>query len=455
MNMNRRKFLVNSGALTTGAIVMNPATLMASESAVKSKKRICLVGTGIRGITMWGRHLMENYSDYIEMVGLCDINPGRLEYAKQYIGCSCPVYTDLEKMIRNQTPDTLIVTTEDSMHHEVIIKGLEMGCNIITEKPLSIDESKAQAIIDAERKSGKEVIVTFNYRYPPYRAKIKQLLMQGIVGDITSVEFQYYLSDDHLAAYMRRWHGESNRGGTLWVHKSTHHFDLANWFIDSEPEEVFAFSELERFGNNGAFRGMNCRNCVHKDKCVYYWDITKDETLFNLYAKNEKYDGYVRDNCVYRPQIDIFSKHSAVIKYANGVLLNYSLTGDSNLEGYWLAFNGTRGRLEARVDGFEEEKKSYNELTFIPNSRYSKEHARIIKAEHKPGGHWGGDPIMLDTIFKNPDAPDPLKQKAGVRDGVMSILIGIAARKSTETGKPIKIAGLTDLVPQSVKPAAT
>ncbi len=445
-NMNRRQFMASAGAATGGAMLLSSTSVKAVTQSSK-KLRVALVGTGVRGCSMWGRNLVENYADYVEMVGLCDHNPGRVNYAKQYIGCDCPVFTDLDELVRKQKPETLIVTTEDSAHHKIIIRGLELGCNIITEKPLTIDEQKAQAIIDAEKKSGKNVIVTFNYRYPPYRAKIKELLMQGLIGEITSAEFQYYLSDNHLAAYMRRWHGEACRGGTLWVHKGTHHFDMANWYIDSEPKEVFAYATLERFGSNGAFRGQSCRNCAHSGKCAYFWDITKNGHLHNLYTKNEQYDGYVRDNCVFRHQIDIFSKHSAVIKYANGVYLNYSLTGDSDYEGYWIAFNGTKGRLEARIEGFDS--KEYNELVFIPNSRFTDEPAQIIKAEHQAGGHWGGDPIMLDKIFVHPDKPDPLGQQAGVRDGVMSILIGIAARKSVYTGKPVNIADLTDLTPRA------
>jgi hypothetical protein len=47
---------------------------------------------------------------------------------------------------------------------------------------------------------------------------------------------------------------------------------------------------------------------------------------------------------------------------------------------------------------------------------------------------------------------DPLKQSAGTRDGAMSILTGIAARKSIDTGKPVKVADLTDLQPQAQRP---
>ena len=81
------------------------------------------------------------------------------------MGVDSPLYTDFDKMMRETKPDTLIVTTMDSTHHEFIIKGMEMGCDIITEKPMTTDEEKCQAILDAQAKTGKNVIVTFNYRY--------------------------------------------------------------------------------------------------------------------------------------------------------------------------------------------------------------------------------------------------------------------------------------------------
>ena len=449
--IDRRKFLASTGAAVTGTMLVNPATVIAGNVVQQQKMKVALVGLGVRGVSMFGRDLVRNYSDYIDMVGVCDINPGRLKVGREYIGCLCQGFTDLEEMIRKQKPDTLIVTTTDSAHHEVIIKGLEMGCNIITEKPLTIDEVKAQAIIDAERKFGKKVTVTFNYRYPPYRAKIKELILQGLIGDIQAVEFNYYLDHAHLTRYMQRWHGETRFGGSLWVHKATHHFDMANWWIDSEPEQVFAFGKLERFGSNGPFRGKNCRNCGHTQKCPYYWDINKNQHYVGLYTSNEHHDGYIRDNCVFRHQIDIFDKHTALVKYANGVQMSYVLTGHSDYQGYYLAFDGTKGRLETRVGGVTD--KDYNELIFIPTAKFTNEKVQVIKAEHKPGGHWGGDPIMMDKLFKDPGMPDPLGQQAGIRDGVMSILIGIAARKSCMTNIPVNIADLTDLVPQKKRAA--
>lgn len=454
--MERRKFIKNvgtiaAGSMAAGSVLINPVNSLAGFYASQRKPRLALVGTGIRGVTMYGRDLTNRYSEYMDLVAICDTNPGRLKFANEYIGKNTKMYTDLDEMIRKEKPDTLIVTTEDSAHHKVIIRGMELGCDIITEKPLTIDEVKAQAILDAEKKYGKRVIVTFNYRYPPYRAKIKELLMAGLVGDVLSADFHWNLDHSHLTRYMQRWHGETNRGGSLWVHKSTHHFDMMNWWLDSDPMEVYAMGSLERYGSNGAFRGKNCRNCAHTAKCPYYWDINKSTMDKGLYADNEHHDGYVRDNCVFRHQIDIHEKHAAVVKYANGAYLNYSLTGDSDHDGYWLAFNGSKGRLEVRMGGL-----AYTDdvdLVFLPNGRTTNEKAQIIKAYHTEGGHWGGDPIMMDKLFKNPSKPDPLGQQAGTRDGVMSILIGIAARKSIKENIPVSIEGLTDLVPNARRKA--
>ena len=120
--------------------------------------------------------------------------------------------------------------------------------------------------------------------------------MNGEVGKITSVDFHWYLNTYHGASYFRRWHGLKDMGGSLWVHKATHHFDLLNWWIDADPEEVFAFGDLEFYGNNNTFRGNNCRDCAHTKDCAFHWDITKDKFLHDLYTKNESYDVYVRDN---------------------------------------------------------------------------------------------------------------------------------------------------------------
>lgn len=459
----RRQFLNAIAMLAAGTLAAGPTSF-----GLKNKKlRVALVGVGIRGTSFWGKRLVENYGDLLEFVGLSDINPGRLKLALTHMGVDCPTFVDFDQMIKEVKPDLLIVTTKDSTHHEFIIKGLDNNCDVLTEKPLTIDEEKCQDIIDAERRSSKNLIVGFNYRWSPYMTKIKELLVNNEIGPITSVDFHWYLNNYHGASYFRRWHGLRQEGGTLWVHKATHHFDLLNWWLNSEPEEVFAYGDLSHYGNAGPFRGNNCRDCAHTKDCKYHWDITQNEFMMKLYVENEKHDGYIRDNCLYRPEINIQDKMSAQIKYANNVLVNYSLTTYSPFEGWRIAFNGHNGRIEAWQDipyfkgeeldqaalhAKEMEQTNKKDMKFSPIILHKNfEEHKVIPVTYQRGGHGGGDKRLQNKIFKDQDAPDPLQHSAGIRDGAMSILIGVAARKSIESGDPVRIATLTDLEPRANK----
>ena len=467
-NLSRRDFLTTTGTVIAGSVLASPMSVLTAQAA-SQKTRLALVGTGIRGTTLWGKTLKERYGDTTEFVGLCDINKGRMEYAKKYIGVNCGEFLDFEQMVKQTKPDTVIVTTMDSTHHQYIIKALEMGCNVITEKPMTTDETKCQAILDAEKRTGRKVVVTFNYRYAPHSTRIKELLIEKSIGDIVSVDFHWYLNCYHGASYFRRWHGLRNCSGTLLCHKSTHHFDLLNWWIDSDPEEVYAYGDLEFYGHNNAFRAGKCRGCPHKSTCKFYWDITKNKRCMDLYVANEQYDGYIRDACLWRNAIDIYDKMAVQIRYANNVFVSYSLTTYSPYEGWRIAFNGTKGRMDSWQDipwmsnqqisqadlhaaemdqDLPDKEKDYNEIMVMEN--FGK--PNLVKVPKAGGGHGGGDIRMQNMIFKNPNAADPLKHSAGTRDGAMSVLLGVAARKSIEEKRPVMIAELTDLEPMAIRP---
>ena len=191
-----------------------------------AKKRLAIIGTGHRGTGFWGKTLVDNYSEVVEFVGLCDTNPGRLAFAKQRTGVTCATFTDYDNMLKTVRPEIVIVTTVDADHDIHIVKALEAGSDVITEKPMTTDEIKCQKIIDAEKRTGKKVWVAFNYRHGPHMMKMKELLANNRIGKVTSVDFNWMLNVYHGSDYFRRWHGLTNRSGSLWVHKATHHFDL-------------------------------------------------------------------------------------------------------------------------------------------------------------------------------------------------------------------------------------
>ncbi len=464
--MQRRRFIKNSSLAAAGlALAQTPLSSLAAPAA---KKRVAMIGTGHRGTGFWGETVVKNFGDVVEFVGLCDKNPGRVQYAKERLKVSCPTFTDFEAMMKAVKPEVVIVTTMDSTHDQFIIRAMELGADVITEKPMTTDEIKCRKILAAEKKTGRKVTVAFNYRHGPHMMKVKELLAGNSIGKITSVDFNWMLNVYHGADYFRRWHGINAKSGSLWVHKATHHFDLLNWWLNSEPAEVTAKGELEHYGKNNPFRGVKCRGCEFKDKCRFYTDITKDKWLNDLFVKNEHYDGYLRDGCVWRNEIDIWDKMTAQIKYANGTLVNYSLTTYLPYEGWRIAFNGIGGRLETWQDIPYQENEAtdqaarhavemsqdkdalpgqFREIMLMKN--FEKKH-QLIKVPQYAGGHGGGDQRMQHRIFKD-SADNPHNILAGTREGAMSLLIGVAARKSIREGRTVKISELTDLKPLAVR----
>lgn len=460
--MERRKFLGYTAA-TGAALMLDP---FKSFALPPQKIKLAQVGLGHRGSGFWGTNLIDNFKDVVEFVGLHDNNPGRMSHAKELYKNNCPTFSSYDDMLDKVKADYIIVTTVDATHDEFIVKALDKGFNVITEKPMTTDEVKCQKILDAEKRSGKKVIVAFNYRHSMHNVQLKELLTGGRIGKITSVDFNWYLNVYNGADYFRRWHGRMGKSGSLWVHKATHHFDLLNWWLNSEPVEVMAYGSLEHYGKNNTFRGSKCRGCEYKDQCKFYWDINKDQRLVDLYVKNEQHDGYIRDGCVWSNEIDIYDKMSAQIIYANGATANYSLTTYSPYEGWQIAFNGMKGRIETWEDipylqKMQDDQAKRHEVEMSqPGKGVAGEVREIMVMDNFAknyeifttpkiaAGHGGGDVRMQRRMFIDTN-DNPHHIMAGTRDGAMSILIGIAARKSIKEKRPVKIAELTDILPMA------
>lgn len=439
---------------------------------VKEKQRFAVVGTGGR-VTMFLDSIAKDYPQHTELVGLCDPSKVRREWHQkrlmEEVGYrEVPTYdaTDFDRMLKEQKPHTVIVCTVDSVHHEYIVRALEAGCNAVTEKPMTTDEKKCQAICDAVRKSGKKVRVTFNYRWANGVTKVCELLRDGTIGKVKHVHLEYLLNTQHGADYFRRWHSEKDRSGGLLIHKSTHHFDLVNWWLDGIPSQVFAYGDLVFYGKENAIaRGDEAytkypRYTGH-DTGNDPFALKLDEgRLLHLYREAEEESGYLRDQNVFREGITIEDLMSVQVKYRAGQLLTYSLNAFSPIEGFRAHFSGDKGRIEY------EEMHAPHIITGQSDEELAEEHAghtfdlRVIPLFQGPytipivaaeGGHGGADPLLRQQIFDPTPPQDHLGRNAGHEQGAASMLIGAAANRSMESNRPINIDDLVKLNPKATR----
>lgn len=433
------------------------------------RKRYAVVGLGSRS-RMFTTAILKDYADRAELVAFCDLSQTRMEYYNRYYADTLgappvPTYHPerFDDMIKEQNVDCVIVTSIDRTHHRYIIRAMELGRDVITEKPMTIDAPRCQAILDTVKATGQNLTVTFNYRYAPRNSKVKELLQAGVIGNVLSVHFEWLLDTVHGADYFRRWHSDKRNSGGLMVHKATHHFDLVNWWLDTAPETVFAMGDLRFYGReNAEERGMTNfyeraygRKAAENDPFALHLD--RDETLRQMYLEAEQEDGYLRDRSVFGEGISIEDDMAVMVRYTNRATMSYHLTTYSPWEGYRVAFNGDKGRLEYEV----------HENTYVSGSSSDMNRPEIRDAREtvvdepasilirplwsKPlrveiesggaGGHGGGDQRMLDDVFVG-DQADPLGRAANHVDGAMSILTGIAANKSFATGLPVYVPDL-------------
>lgn len=394
-------------------------------------KKIVLVGAGGRGYTHV-KALQNEMPEYVSLEGVYDINPLRAKYTCDNCGGK-KVYDDFEVMLDEVKPDIVLICTKDCNHHVYAVRAMEKGYDVMLEKPMTIDKEKCLEILEAEKKTGKKVTVTFNCRFMPFFSAIKELLNTNIVGDILHVDLRWMLDRSHGADYFRRWHRYLDNSGGLLVHKATHHFDVVNWLIGQSPVEVSAFGSLKFYGANGDKKGERCSNCQGKDDCKYYRDFAADPFIKGLYFDTESADGYFRDRCVFDEDINIYDNMAVNVKYDSGAALSYSLVAYSPYEGWDLVITGTKGRLEARTPSAASD--PYEHMKFYDaNGDIHEYHVKKLS-----GDHGGSDKLMRRMLVKG-DVEDTMGRLATSIDGAESLLIGACANESIKTGKIINLA---------------
>lgn len=453
------------------------ATDVSRPTNTKRPRRFAYVGTGGR-VRMFLDPVATTYSQDAQIVALCDTSLVRAGYQRDRVRKELgytpeiPVYaaSDFDRMLREVKPDEVVVCTIDSTHDHYIVTALRAGCDVVTEKPMTIDAGKCNRILEAVCETGRQVRVAFNYRWAAGPTKVREVIASGAIGKVRHVNLEYLLNTSHGADYFRRWHAEKKNSGGLLVHKSTHHFDLVNWWIDAIPEQVFAQGGLVFYGRENAvrrgdeamtryarYRGSN----TNGDPFAYDFShsLLQDQTYEeHLYLDAEKETGYIRDRNVFRDGIDIEDVMNVAVRYRDGTFLNYSLNAFSPYEGYKVSFTGDRGRIE--YDEWHGAHILGNDTTGAEHTHSGPHSLRVfplfkdpytVEITRSAGGHGGGDPLLQEQIF-SPTAPrDPFGRSAGHEQGAASILVGIAANRSIITNTPVRISNLVNLRPDAVR----
>ena len=463
--MNRRN-LIKTLTLSLGGAIISTETLgkIADDTFLYKlpanprhqplKKTVTAItlGAGNRG-TVYGNYAVKFPND-LKIVGVAEPNAFRNDrYAKTHSISQDNRFNTWEDVFKRQKfADAIIISTPDDMHYYPCMKALEMGYDILLEKPIAPTEKECRDILALAKKQGRIVAVCHVLRYAPYFVKMKELLAKGAVGRVMSVQHLEPIEHTHMAhSYVRgNWHN-SKKTTPILLAKSCHDLDIIKWVIDKPSKEIVAMGDLTWFKAENAPTGSTNRctdGCKVERECPYsavrqYHDkmgrISVLDVPNGLTEKRDK-QKYILEKlktsdygrCVYRMDNDQPDHYIANIQFEDAVTASFSME----------AFTAYHGR-RTRVFGAMGDMVGDMEELVVTDFKTGKQTKFKPQAEdvegYKNSGHGGGDWLLVKDFVQAVAHQDPKMLTSTIDDSIESHIMGFMAEKSRKTKKLEKI----------------
>jgi len=188
---SRREFLGISAAagaaFAANSILLTPQPLLASARYAGASDRIRF---GMIGIGMQGSGLLTDAIELpgVECVAACDLYDGRHTLAREIVKSSLPVTRHYHDLLNNKDIDCIVAAVPDHWHKQVVVDAVTAGKDIYCEKPMSHTAAEGAEMADAQNKTGRIVQIGSQRTSSLICAKAKEMVAQGMLGDLMLVE---------------------------------------------------------------------------------------------------------------------------------------------------------------------------------------------------------------------------------------------------------------------------
>lgn len=400
-----------------------------------------LIGAGSRGM-IYGSWAVKHG---IEIAAVAELRPDRLQHAGEQLNVAENMRFACadELFAQGKLGDAAIVATQDQDHFGHVMQALDLGYDILLEKPISPSPRECLLIEEKAKALGRKVTVCHVLRYTNFFGKVKEILDSGELGKIVSIKHSENIGNYHMAhSFVRgNWRRE-DESSCIILAKSCHDLDLLLWYTDAHCTKVASFGSLSYFKESNAPAGSaaRCLDCPVAENCRYdarkaylpvlgSWpaDVVCLEQTEEAMLEALKTSPYGR--CVYRCDNDVCDHMSTIFEFDDGVTATFSLTAQTNRIHRNMHIMCEDGELIAD-DGLGTITVNH----FSSNGATTYE-TRTIKVVNGPSGHGGGDAGVISEFT------DSLLGKAETRStisrSVESHLMACAAEESRKTGKVV------------------
>ena len=255
-----------------------------AKGEVLMKKNLVVVGYGGMG----GWHVDHaQKSDVVNLLGVYDIKEERNALARER---GIFAYDSYEDVLKDERVDIVTVAIPNDSHKDVVIAALNAGKNVICEKPVAMDLSELDEMIETAKKNGKVFSVHQNRRFDVDFLAMKQINDSGEIGELINIESRIHGS----RGIPSDWRGEKAHGGGMLLDWGVHLIDQLLQIITSKITKVYC--EFDNITNTEVDDGIKLTIMFEDGKKAFVEVGTYNFIdLPRFYMRSKKGTALIRD----------------------------------------------------------------------------------------------------------------------------------------------------------------
>lgn len=376
---------------------------------MKDKVTLALIGAGDRGQYCYAPYA-KLHSYEISFAAVADPDTARRnKFATDYNVPQSGVFKTAEDLLSQpKMADAVIIATQDNLHFEYACKAIDLGYNILLEKPISPSAKECLALQKYAQKHNATIMVCHVMRYTKFYKKIKEIIDSKIIGDIVHITHTENVGYWHYAhSYVRgNWHN-TKKSSPMILAKCCHDMDILSWLIGSRCKSISSFGDLRYFKKENAPAGSPKRctdGCPHSSSCPYYAptlylnDNTPWKTAHNALGADQSYEARKMalqegpyGKCVFHNDNDVVDHQVASLLFEDGTTVAFTMCAFSNACDRTLRFMGTKGEVRASMDNNIIEVTEFGQGVMTGTTN-------VYTVNPGSSGHQGGDEGIMEEF---------------------------------------------------------
>lgn len=406
--------------------------------------KLALIGAGQRGMI---------YAEYayfkkgVEITAVVEPHDERRQIAAEKFNVKPEnVFANIEDFYaKGKICDAIILATMDKQHFDHTMAALEVGYDILLEKPVSPDPKECVLISEKAKKLGKKIIVCHVLRYTRFFSKLKEIIDSGELGRVVAIQHNENVGNFHIAhSFVRGNWRRKDETSPIIMQKSCHDMDILTWLVGSEAKKISSFGSLSHFKPECAPEGAakRCLDCKVED-CQYHavkaYMPVRGGWPAVLLGSDQSEEGIMKaletsqyGRCVYYCDNDVCDNQVTLIEFKNGVNVAFTLSGFTNRMCRTLKIMCEKG--EIRADDLTET----IEVTKFNSNSVDETNQRVIRVEKVDGFHGGGDSLLMEDFIANLEGSSA-DSKTAIERSVESHIMAFAAEEARVTNTVVDI----------------